>query len=45
VQIGTVLALAGLAMTAAFLPGGILSDRIPRKIILLGGWMLGIVGC
>ena len=44
VQIGTVLALAGLAMTAAYLPGGILSDRIPRKIILLGGWMLGIVG-
>jgi MFS family permease len=44
VQIGTVLALAGLAMTAAFLPGGILSDRIPRKIILLSGWMLGIVG-
>ena len=44
VQIGTVLALAGLAMTVAFLPGGILSDRIPRKIILLGGWALGIVG-
>ena len=44
VQIGTVLSLAGLAMTAAFLPGGILSDRIPRKIILLGGWALGIVG-
>jgi DHA1 family tetracycline resistance protein-like MFS transporter len=44
VQIGTVLSLAGLAMTAAFLPGGILSDRIPRKIILLSGWALGIVG-
>lgn len=44
VEIGTVLALAGLAMTAAFLPGGILSDRIPRKIILVGGWMLGIIG-
>jgi DHA1 family tetracycline resistance protein-like MFS transporter len=44
VQIGTVLSLAGLAMTAAYLPGGILSDRIPRKIILLGGWALGIVG-
>jgi DHA1 family tetracycline resistance protein-like MFS transporter len=44
VQIGTVLALAGLAMTAAFLPGGILSDRIPRRIILMGGWALGIVG-
>ena len=44
VEIGGVLALAGLAMTAAYLPGGILSDRIPRKIILLGGWLLGIVG-
>ena len=44
VQIGTVLSLAGLAMTAAYLPGGILSDRIPRKIILLGGWALGIIG-
>lgn len=43
VQIGTVLSLAGFSMAVAFLPGGILADRIPRKTIMLVGWGMGIV--
>jgi MFS family permease len=44
VQIGGVLSLAGLALTVAFLPGGILADRVSRKAVMLSGWGLGIVG-
>jgi MFS family permease len=44
VQIGGVLSLAGLALTLAYLPGGILADRVPRKQVMLGGWGLGIAG-
>lgn len=43
VQIGGVLSLAGLAMAVAYLPGGILADRISRKTIMLVGWGVGIV--
>jgi MFS family permease len=43
-QIGGVLALAGLGLTLAYLPGGLLADRAPRKLLLLIGWVLGIVG-
>ena len=43
-QIGSVLALAGLGLALAYLPGGILADRAPRKPVLLIGWVLGIVG-
>jgi MFS family permease len=42
-QIGGVLALAGLGLTIGYLPGGVLADRAPRKLILIGGWMVGIV--
>jgi MFS family permease len=44
VQIGGVLALAGLALTAAYLPGGILADHVSRKAVMMSGWGLGIVG-
>ncbi len=44
VQIGGVLSLAGLALVAAYLPGGILADRVRRKWVMLGGWGLGITG-
>jgi MFS family permease len=44
VQIGGVLSLAGFALTVAYLPGGILADRVSRKAVMLGGWGLGIVG-
>jgi MFS family permease len=43
-QIGGVLSLAGLGMMLTFLPGGLLADRAPRKLVLLGGWVLGIAG-
>ena len=43
VQIGGVLSLAGLGLTLAYLPGGILADRVPRKQIMLGGWGLGLI--
>jgi MFS family permease len=43
-QIGGVLALSGLGVTVAFLPGGILADRGPRKLVLLIGCVLGILG-
>jgi MFS family permease len=42
-QIGGVLSLAGFGLAIAYLPGGILADRAPRKWVLLGGWSLGIV--
>ena len=42
-QIGRVLALAGFGLTIAYLPGGLLADRVPRKWMLLGGWSVGIV--
>jgi len=42
-QIGRVLALAGFGLTIAYLPGGLLADRVPRKWTLLGGWSVGIV--
>jgi MFS family permease len=44
VQIGGVLSLAGLALAAAYLPGGLLADRVRRKWVMLGGWGLGIAG-
>jgi len=43
-QIGGVLSLAGLGLAVAYLPGGLLADHAPRKLVLFGGWMLGIVG-
>lgn len=43
-QVGSVLALAGFGLTMAYLPGGLLADRAPRKVVLLIGWMLGITG-
>lgn len=42
-QIGGVLALAGVVTTLTYLPGGILSDRIDRKLTMTGGYVLGIV--
>lgn len=42
-QIGGVLSLAGFGLTVAYLPGGLLADRVQRKWVLIGGWSLGIV--
>lgn len=42
-QIGGVLALAGFVTATTYLPGGILSDHLDRKLTMLGGFALGAV--
>ena len=42
-QVGGVLSLMGLAAALAYIPTGYLSDRLPRKPVLLGGWLLGFL--
>ena len=39
--IGSILGLLGIAMTAAHLPAGYLSDRIGRRPMLISAWLLG----
>lgn len=41
VQIGFVLSVAMIAMTVMFIPSGWLSDRLPRRPVVIGGWFLG----
>ncbi len=43
VQIGRVLAAAGVAAGLAHIPAGFLADRFGRKPVLIAGWVLGIV--
>ena len=43
VQIGWLLGLMRLAAALIYLPSGYLSDRLPRKQLMLGGWGLGVV--
>jgi len=40
-QIGGILSLMGLVTGLAFIPAGYLADRLPRKPLLLGGWVCG----
>jgi len=42
-QIGGLLSLMGLVTGLAFIPAGYLADRLPRKPLLLGGWVCGSV--
>lgn len=42
-QIGGLLSLMGLVTGLAFIPAGYLADRLPRKPLLLGGWICGSV--
>ncbi|MFQ5341760.1 MAG: MFS transporter [Anaerolineae bacterium] len=42
-QIGGVLALAGVVTAATYLPGGIISDRLDRKLTMIGGFAIGSV--
>lgn len=44
VQIGGVLSIAGVVSAATFLPAGILADRVPRKWVMVGGWVTGFIG-
>ena len=44
VQIGGLFSAMATAMAVSFLPAGLLADRLPRKRLMWGGWLLGIVG-
>jgi len=44
VQIGGVLSTAAVVRAVSFLPAGILADRIPRKWLMVGGWITGLIG-
>ncbi len=44
VQIGGLLSLANVVRAAAYLPAGILADRVPRKWVMAGGWITGLLG-
>ena len=41
VQIGWLISLMSLATAATFIPSGYLSDRLPRKPLMLGSWIMG----
>lgn len=43
VRIGAILGALGISMTIAQAPAGYLSDRVGRKPLLVGAWVLGIV--
>lgn len=42
-QIGAVLSLMSLAAALTYIPSGYLADRLPRKPVLLGGWVCGVL--
>ena len=42
-QIGGVLALAGIVTAATYLPGGIISDRLDRRLTMIGGYAVGTI--
>jgi MFS family permease len=44
VQIGGLLSIAAVVKGASFLPAGILADRVPRKWLMIGGWITGLIG-
>lgn len=44
VQIGGLLSAMSVVSALTFLPAGVLSDRLPRKWVMWGGWVLGLVG-
>lgn len=44
VQIGALLAIWGIAATITYIPGGLIADRISRRTVMLGGWIMGTMG-
>lgn len=44
VQIGGLLSVANVVRAVAFLPAGILADSVPRKWVMVGGWITGLIG-
>jgi MFS family permease len=43
VQVGGLLSALSVVTTVAYLPAGALADRLPRKLMMLGAWVVGIV--
>jgi len=43
VQIGELLAAMSVVSAVSFLPAGALADRLPRKWVMWGGWVLGLL--
>jgi DHA1 family tetracycline resistance protein-like MFS transporter len=43
VQIGGLLAAMSVVSAVSFLPAGLLADRLPRKWVMWGGFLLGLV--
>ncbi len=43
IQIGIILGAFGAAMTLTHIPAGHLSDRIGRRPLLIGAWLIGVV--
>ena len=41
VLVGSILATAAIVRALAFLPSGALADRLPRKRLMIGAWVLG----
>lgn len=44
VQIGGLFSAMAVVNALTFLPAGMLSDRLDRKWVMWGGWVLGVVG-
>jgi len=42
VQIGGLFSAMSVASAVSFLPAGMLADRLPRKWVMWGGWVLGV---
>lgn len=43
VQIGWLISLMSLATAVTFIPSGYLADRLPRKPLMLGSWIMGFL--
>ncbi len=43
-QIGIALGIGELILTAIYLPVGWVTDRLPHKPLMLGGWLAGLIG-
>lgn len=42
VQIGGLLSAMSIVSAVSFIPAGLLADRLPRKWVMWGGWVLGL---
>jgi MFS family permease len=43
VQIGGLLSAMSVVSAVSFLPAGALADRLPRKWVMCGGWVVGLI--